>query len=225
MKKTLCQIETLKILEKYSKKDDKVLISFSGGKDSLVILHLAMKYFKNIVPFHMYFVPHLDIYKKTLSILDTYNLKCLHYPHWSFLNALKEGVYCPNYTNFDELPNVTVIDLYKNIRKDTNINYLFVGAKKTDSMWRRRNSKLVLNANPWLIYPIFEWNKFDVLGYLKANNIPYPIEHSYYGNSSGFDLKRESIIWLYDHYREDFKKVKKWFPFIGSVIKHHQRFS
>ncbi len=48
---------TTQLLAEYAKKHDSVLVSYSGGKDSLVTLDLCTRTFKRVTAFFMYFVP------------------------------------------------------------------------------------------------------------------------------------------------------------------------
>ena len=67
------------------------------------------------------------------------------------------------------------------------------------------------------ITPLADWNKYDVLSYLKMRGIPMPASDT--GKvASGIDLTPECLLWLHDTWPEDFKKLCEYFPYAESVI-------
>lgn len=71
---------------------DRVLVSFSGGKDSVVTLDLCMKHFKHVEGFFMYkFTGYL--FRKQLSGITRINTvyPFIEYPILSFLNGFDMG--------------------------------------------------------------------------------------------------------------------------------------
>jgi 3'-phosphoadenosine 5'-phosphosulfate sulfotransferase (PAPS reductase)/FAD synthetase len=71
------------------------------------------------------------------------------------------------------------------------------------------------------VAPICGWNKYDVLAYLKAQQIPIP-EAQAGKNTTGIDLSTPSLLWMYDHHRDDFERICEVFPFAGAVVKRRE---
>lgn len=87
--------QTYKQMEIMSKSIDTVLVSFSGGRDSLVVLDLCRRFFKNVVCFYMFIVPELRRIEEYFGYAKQHwNVTILQYPHWVLTNYLKNGVYC-----------------------------------------------------------------------------------------------------------------------------------
>ena len=196
---------------------EECLVSFSGGKDSLVVLDLCIKAFKKVVCFFMYFIPGLCVVERQLEYARTrYGVQILQYPHWILMRNIKNGNYFPAHYRYDDLPELKLSDIYKIIQQDTGINLIAIGAKSGDSLWRKYNLHNADKKYKNVIYPIIEWNKFDVLAYLKMQNIPVPDSSA--GNATGIDLSTPSLLWLHDKYPEDFKKLCNYFPYAEAVV-------
>ena len=213
--------EASQILNDAAKSSDSCVVFYSGGKDSLVVMDLATKAFKKVVPVFMYFVPGLSIIEKQLEFARTrWGIDVLQIPHWKLFWCIKNGFYClPSIKNQEKIPILKIKDIYNYVLKKTGISYIATGAKMADSVWRRQNFKATENY-PFLLTPLKNWNKFDVLYYLNKNNIPLPDNEG--GNATGIDLTTPVILWLYDKHREDYNRMSHIFPFIGTVIKRRE---
>lgn len=202
-------LKTLKELEQHAEENEAILIGFSGGKDSLVVLDLCVKVFKRVVCFYMYIVPGLQVVERQLKWAeDRYGVPILQYPHWLLSRFFKQGVYCDPSYRFNKVPELRMRDIFALVRNDTGIWLIALGWKKTDTLWRRRN---MAHESPGVIHPIRDWNKYEVLAYCKMNNIQLPDAAK--GRVSGIDLSEKTLLWLHERHPEDFKKLLKVFPY------------
>lgn len=209
-------------MEPYAKASDSVLVAFSGGKDSLVCLDLCVRMFKKVTPFFLYFVPGLEHCEKQLQYAkDKYGLTVIQYPHWLLFRCLKYGIFCENNERCYRIPDLKINDIHKAIIHDTGVPFVCQGAKKSDSMWRRRYFSI--NKFDKVFYPLKEWNKRDVLAYLRLNKISIPDNEG--TNASGVDLSTPFILWCYDNYPQDYQKIREIFPFVEAIIKRREWFN
>lgn len=213
--------DTINKLQDISTLDNSVLVSYSGGKDSLVVMDLCCRYFKTVKAFFMYFVEGLECCERQLDFArKKWGVDIIQYPHWNYIRCLRDGIYCFNSTAHDKLPDWKLKNVYEAARFDSGINLIATGAKASDSQWRRRN--LVHGVNEGVFCPLKEWNKFDVLAYLKINNIPEP--NSSNRQATGVDLSTPSILWLYDNYPDDFKTLLKEFPLARAAVTRRDKY-
>lgn len=208
MKQNIFQ-KTFKHLETFAETNEDILISYSGGKDSLIVLDMCSKIFKRVVCFFMYIVPGLSICETQIKYAqDRYGVEIIQYPHWLLSHWLKAGVYRNPSYKFDNLPDLKPNDIYALAREDSGIYLIATGMKRSDTLWRKRN---LSQETPGVIHPLINWNKYEVLAYCKLNNIPLPDAAE--GNVSGIDLSERTLLWLHDKHPEDFRKLLRVFPF------------
>ena len=150
-----------------------------------------------------------------LAVAGDYGVEVFQYPHWNFLSALKAGVYCVPDKQHAEIPDLTLFDVYAMVRQDAGASLILTGMKKADSMFRRQTMKF--STEPLVHHPLEDWNKFDVMAYLKANNITPPKAPGK-SNVSGLDLKESSLLFLHQHYPDDWQRLLEWFPFAEAAI-------
>lgn len=191
-------------------KYDGAIVAFSGGKDSLVVLDMARRCFKRVVGLFMYFVPDLQCDADRLAIAKTWGIEVLQYPHFSFLEAMGCGAYCVK----RPMPELTRYDIYEMCRADTGMRCVLTGIKKSDSMARRKPSKM---TSADVFHPIIEWKDFDVLAYCGYHKIDLPKTPTG-RKSSGVDLRGESLLFLHENFPDDFKRLCEFFPFAEAVL-------
>lgn len=208
--------DTLTVLRDRARISDSCLVSYSGGKDSLAVLDLCSRAFKRVICFYMYLVPGLKVIDDQMTLArERWGVEVLFYPHRVFFQALQDGLYCKEGFWNDDLPMLSLREIYDWVILDTGIPQIATGAKASDSMARRRFFK---NTESWddIFYPLKGWNKHDVLAYCRAQRIPLPDAHA--GNTTGVDLSTRSLLWLHDSYPDDFKRLCQWFPFAEAVV-------
>lgn len=209
---------TVRTLEKEAERHEAVLVSFSGGKDSLVVLDLCSRYFRRVECFFMYLVPGLRCVEGSMKFArERYGVKILEYPHPMISDAIKNGHYCSGYMTATEVPYLTQGDVYDLARRESGIELIATGMKGADNFWRRRNLK---QSKENTIHPIKEWMHADVLAYMKARELPAPPAHK--GVSTGVCLRIPALLWLHDDFPDDFEKMEQVFPYIGAVVKRRE---
>lgn len=208
-------VKTAEQLRGLAEQHDSCLVSFSGGKDSLVVLDMARRAFKKVVGFFLYFVPTLRCDAERLAIADKWGIEILQYPDKAFIAALKSGLYCFKTHAHEDLPTFEQPDIYAAVRSDTGIQYILTGMKKSDSIARKR--MLTKYTARDVIHPLLNWANFDVLAYCKMNEIELP-QADPKKRSSGVSLALDSLTFLHEKYPDDFQKICRWFPFAQAVI-------
>jgi phosphoadenosine phosphosulfate reductase len=213
--------EAVSIVSGARVKSDSCLVFYSGGKDSLCVMDLASKCFRRTVGVFMYFVPGLQCVEKQLDFARARwpGVEILKIPHWVFFRCYKNGIYRIPGRGDEDIPDVKILHLYHYVMNRTGINFIATGAKAADSIWRKRNLNSTKNY-PFLLTPLKSWNKYDVLYYLRKNEIPLPDSDG--KTSGGIDLTAPPIYWLYDKHKPDYDRLAAIFPFIGAKIKQRE---
>lgn len=209
-------LDTDKLLAEWRQKSDRVIVAYSGGKDSLVALDLAVRNFPTVVPVLFHFVPGLSLDQRACDFVrDRYGLTVHCHQAYSLYECLMAGQFCfkPKVKGYKKI-KVTETLVYAMLRQEYESPFVLTGCRRTDS-WQRRQ---MIDAGTMPgDHPIAWWTKYNVLAYLRRANIPLPPSHK--GATTGIGITARSLLWLHDDYPEDFAKVESYFPFIRAVVK------
>ena len=208
--------DTVRLLEETAKEKKAVAVAYSDGKDSRVIIDLCIRTFESVEAFYMYYIPDLEFINEKLRVAEKrYGITIHQLPHEGLTDSLRRGVYCDPRDYENLLPDVKLRDIYNLAKHALGVDLVVTGAKASDSSWRRRYFHA---TRTWtdMVYPIKDWNKHDVLGYLRARNIPMPDGSGL--NASGVSLIPAELLWIYDNHPNDFKKVCEYFPYAEAVV-------
>lgn len=201
-----------------SKITDSVLVGFSGGKDSAACLDLCFKYFKNVKPYFLYIVPHLEFQEKTLRFYENkYDTEILRVPHFMVSDFLRYGSYrMPDL----DVPMVKTVELYNYLRELTGIYWICAGERIADSIVRRAMIKesSSIDFKRGRFYPIAYWNIRQVRSYNKQKNLPLSLENKALKHSFR-SLMPEEIKNIKEVFPNDYEKIKSFFPLVEATVK------
>jgi phosphoadenosine phosphosulfate reductase len=168
------EIDALYFLRRYP--EQKVAVSFSGGKDSLVALHLAYRAGIRKAVFSDTRVESkktIDFVKDVGTILGI-DIEILR-PRKSFWElALHLGT--PSINNRWCCPTIKFQQLNEYARNN-GIHYYVTGLRRSESLIRRDYKKV--DKNPMLpnvtqLNPILDWSEEDVWNYIREYDLPFP---------------------------------------------------
>lgn len=198
-----------------------VILFYSGGKDSIVLLHMLSSVFARVHCVFMYFLPDLDQYKPFLAYVSQYPNTTLHqFPHWMTSQYLKHNFYC------HPLPGTNIrvfkqADVEQKAREITGCQYIVFGHKKADSMNRRLMLQTYLldsiNENGQKVYPLSFWTKSHVKNYISIKQLIKPVEYGLQ-NSNGVDLSENVLVHLRKNFPSDLEKILNVFPLAGKIL-------
>lgn len=204
---------------------DRVILFYSCGKDSIVLLNMVAPLFKEVICVYMYFVKDLNHINRFIQYSKSRynNVRFLEVPHWNLSRALKIGLFCQPQKDIKIL---RLRDVVERVRAKTGIEWCFIGMKQADSLNRRLMLRTyeseAINWDSKIAYPLSIWKKKEILSYIKFNNLPTPVEYSKEaGNGLWFDLK--VYLWLKDNEPDDLKKILRAFPLSEKILFDYER--
>jgi len=200
---------------------DAVIVMFSTGKDSVVTLDLAAKYFKRFEICFMFYVEGLEFQEKTLRHYEKkFDKKILRVPHFDTSYFLKYGYYTqPDFS----VPILKITDNWNYARDHFGIDWIVSGETVYDSLQRRAmiRSGGAINSKTKRIHPLAEWKKSDVIRYIKIHNLRVGVEQNQLGFTAE-GLEPLGLAYIKEHHPDDFEKMKRVYPLIEAVIKKNE---
>lgn len=206
-----------------SKITDSVIVAFSGGKESVVVLDLCFRYFKNVKPFFMYICPDLSFQERTLEWYERkYQTEIIRVPHMDVSEFFHYGSFRAPDSTF---PIVSINDIYKYIRLETDIWWIAAGERIDDSIVRRAMMKKSgsIDVQRGRIYPVSAWKKKEIIDYIKFHNL-------YIGQDSkklGFSFKSlwgKELSMVKQFFPDDYQKILHLYPFAAAGVKRYEEF-
>lgn len=197
---------------------DSVLVSYSGGKDSAVLLDLCARHFSRIVAFHMYQVRGLSFQEAQLRhIKHRYGCEVISVPHFELSEMYRYGAF--RQMDFS-CPIVTVKQLYDYLREKTGIYWIAAGERISDSIWRRAMIKKSgsVDSRRGRFYPLAEWKKKHVMQYVRKHKLKISPESAILGFSFRSFMPKE-LEKIKEKYPEDYNRIKRDFPMIDVNLK------
>lgn len=196
---------------------DKVIVSFSGGKDSVVTMDLCLRHFKTVKAFNMYYVPGLSFQDSVLQHYRRKGVEIISLPHFELSEMLRYGVF--RHMDFD-VPIVSIRDIYNYVREYFNIYWIAAGERIADSIVRRAMIKKSGSID-WTrgrFYPVADWNIRHVRWYIKKHKLLVSSESKKMNGHSFRDLSGETLEALKTYYPGDYERVRNMFPFVDAEL-------
>ncbi len=213
------------VIRTISKKSNRAILFYSGGKDSIALLDLMVNEFEEVVCVFMYFVKDLEHINKYIrfSKAKYSNVKFLEVPHWILSQIHRSGMFCVP----QKIRLIKLKDVIEAVKIQTGIQYAFIGEKKADNMNRRiklRQYELEAISTTNNVYPLSNWRDGDVLNYIQRNKLLKPINYGKKKNRSvGVFFDTDVFVWLREHYPGDLEKILKVYPLSEKLLFDYDR--
>lgn len=191
-----------------------VLVAYSGGKDSLVMIDLCQRAGKRVEAFHMYFLPGMELTADICGYAERrFGIQVRQYQHWGISYYFRRGVFCEPDPDF---PIIKIGDIERAAREDSGLEWISYGYKKIDSLQRRgmlsQGWPAGINERRKSFTLISEWTNTQIHAYLSRRNITVPgVQNGKRGN--GMDLMPDCLAWLKREYPSDFRLLLNYFPY------------
>jgi len=181
-------LETKRLIDEVLKRYSKPYLAYSGGKDSITMIHLVLSKNRNIALVHWdygrYYIPR-EIEREILSIAEycgATNIQILTSSLYNELKRTAKGVIGKYFIG---------IEVPKLIKK--GYNACFLGLRAEESNKRRKRLKWFYEYDKrgiTNIFPLKNWAWKDVWAYIVSNNLPYPSIYDRYAEVLGYDKVR-----------------------------------
>jgi len=181
---------SIEIIENALKVSKRSYIAFSGGKDSLCVLHLISPKKPDITVIHWdfgrYYFPR-TLFEEIQNIIIQFSIRDFRvYTSKSYEQLQRRAI---NILGREFLAQV-VPQL-----KAEGFDLAFIGLRKEESSKRKvRTQKSQYLTEIPEIYPIADWTYLDVWAYIISRNLPYLSYYDSYGDIIGWDRVRLSTF-------------------------------
>ena len=200
-----------------------VFLMCSRGKDSLCAWLQLQRFFQRIIPFTCSSIPGYRFASEYLDYLEgVFNTRILRLMGEDLKMALVRHVYqeCP--TDCDEIDRTfdvadySKLDVLNYLRMKFNLPraWCAVGISQNDSIdrliyCRKTGGK---NESNRTFYPCFDWPKKELLNTIWNSGLEVAPEYKYTKRSMGGVPSATYNKVMMEHFPEDWKLVKKWYP-------------
>lgn len=205
-----------------SRVNDSVIVAFSGGKDSCVVLDLCCRYFKNVSAFFMYQIPNLSFQESAIKYAERrYGIEIDRIPHFELSEFMAYGAFRKEDYS---VPIIGMNDVYKYMRVQKDTWWIAAGERISDSIVRRAMMKKsgCIDEGRGRFFPIANFTKSDVVNYIKHHNLKPSPESKILGHSFR-SLHPNDIEQIRLHYPQDYKKIVEWFPFVEAGVVRNEK--
>jgi phosphoadenosine phosphosulfate reductase len=211
------------VIETASRLSDSVIVSFSGGRDSVVVLDLCRRFFKTVHVFFMYQVAGLEFQERVIRHYESrFGFPVLRVPDSCLSGMFRYGYFrAPD----DDCPIVLQADVEAYVRSVTGADWIASGEKIKDSIWRRAMIKKSgsIDYARRRVYPLAYWSRKQVDAYVRMNRLPVANEAKFTKRGSSFsDFSPYSMAMVKQYYPKDYETIKRWFPFIEASVKKYE---
>ena len=199
---------------------DGVIVAYSGGKDSLCVLDLAVQHYRRVEAFFMYFVPGLEYTRVTVDYAEQrFGIKVRLIPHWCVAGFLYYGAFRDE---VDDVKQGTMQERIGHVRALTGLQWCGVGYRIQESLMQRRWLSVRKGWKDGLSpdgrwAPIYNWSTKQVIAHLRGRRITVPgMSASENYRPSGIDLSSESLSWLRRAWPRDYEVIIATFPWAAA---------
>jgi phosphoadenosine phosphosulfate reductase len=201
---------------------DSVIVFYSGGKDSAVVLDLAFRHFKNVYPVLMYYVPELSFQEAIVEWAQAhYSTEVYKVPHFELSSMYRFGVFAKP----DPAVRVTkMVDIYAHVREVFGCRWIVAGERCADSTIRNAMIKKSgpIDANRGRFFPLAFWTKAHVVAYIKSRFIKVTPESAILGSSFAGIVPKQ-LVEIRKHYPDDYRKIVAAFPLVEASVVRFER--
>jgi len=164
----------------------RLAISFSGGKDSLVVLHRLLQKDPSLPVVFVdttISLPENLEYVKDLADEWGFDLK-IYRPPKDFFTLLMEKRIWPRMNTrwcYAELK----MKAFQKAARDLGLDGFYTGLRREES-WRRRDRPIKywnVKTRYWLVNPIINWTESQVQAYIRKHNLPVNPCYRLYGTT------------------------------------------
>ena len=181
--------EARSIIQRALQTCKKPYVAFSGGKDSLCVLHLVSSIQKDVFVIHWdygrYFIPR-ELHEEILEIAKGLSPNVMVFTSERYEKEKRQAYNVLGEEFFEKV-------VPKLLSK--GFDCVFLGLRKEESSSRRVRIKNKVFITPIReIYPIANWSWLDVWAYIASNNIRYLSIYNKYGEAVGYDRARFTTL-------------------------------
>lgn len=198
-----------------------VLLSFSGGKDSLAAWLALLDSGVEVVPYSLYYVPGLEFVDREMDRFeDFFGTRIHRYPHASFFRWLNNLVFqAPERCAVIEAARLHTFsheEIANLIRADLGMpadSWIADGVRAADSIVRRTSivTHGAVKSRTHKASVVWDWRKSHVMDRIADSGVGLPIDYEWFGRSfDGIDYR--FLEPLKRHAPEDYERVLAWFP-------------
>ena len=214
---------------------DRLLLSFSGGKDSLAMwLFLRrLDVFAEVIPYFLYWLPGLSFVEQALAYYErVFGVHIVQLPHPLFYRLFGDAVYqLPQVTALVEaldLPEYDYADVDNLLAAERGLPahyFCAIGIRAADNIDRRnlihQQGALGIKRRHYY-YPIWDWTIDQVADEILTAGVKLPADYRYWGRTlAAYDY--QYLKPLREHFPADYDRILEWFPMLEAEMFRYER--